>query len=617
MRKFLFLVFVFQMTNSQSIADRFKIRSTYNPNSISKLTSEFNNEFISQKNLISKYKDSRLVKESEQKSLQRIYDGVPIYFTTENTESGITIRANSLYEGGELGLNLSGKGIVAGVWDGGKVRSTHQEFANGRVVLGDNFNSFSSHGSHVTGTIIGGGIDAKSKGIAFGGTARTFYWDLDLSEMTTFGAEGYLVSNHSYGYNITDLANWRFGAYDQTSTDYDKISEVFPYYQIVVAAGNSRNLVHPQIIAKSGYDLLSGSALSKNCLVVAAVSAIENYDNASNVRIASFSNYGPTDDGRIKPDIAAQGVGVFSASSISDVSYETLNGTSMAAPAITGLVLLLQEHFKNLNGYFMKAASVRGLICHTASEAGFTTGPDYEYGWGLANGKEAAKLISNNGIKSIIKEENLINDGVYTRTFSINTTQPLSVSIAWTDPAGVKTASGVEDSRAPILINNLDLKLIKDGVVFYPWKLNPDIINQAATNNSENEVDNIEKVFIENAEPGIYTIQVTHKGLLLNGSQEFSLIADGQTSTTLSSSEFVLNDGFRIYPNPAQEFLFFDIPLACVPQSIGVFDLTGKMISSFNYEQKNNIDISGLMSGVYIVKFTCEDKTVNLKFVKN
>lgn len=605
------------MVNSQTVGDRNRIRSTYNANSIFKITSEFNNEFILQKKLISKYKDSRLVKDSEKKSLQRIYDGVPIYFTTDNTASGITVRANALYEGGELGLNLSGRGIVAGVWDGGKVRSTHQEFANGRVVFGDNFNSFSSHGSHVTGTIISGGIDAKSKGIAFEATARTFYWDLDLSEMTNFGAEGYLVSNHSYGYNIADLANWRFGAYDQTSTDYDKISEVFPYYQIVVAAGNSRNLVHPQIIAKSGYDLLAGSALSKNCLVVAAVSPIEKYDSASNVRIASFSNYGPTDDGRIKPDIAAQGVGVFSVSSISDVSYETLNGTSMAAPAITGLVLLLQEHFKNVNGYFMKAASVRGLICHTASEAGFTTGPDYEYGWGIANGREAAKLISNNGSKSIIKEENLINNEVYRKTFSINTTQPLSVSIAWTDPAGVKTASGVEDSRTPNLINNLDLKVIKDGVVFYPWKLNPDIINQAATNNSDNEVDNIEKVFIENAEPGLYTIQVTHKGSLLNGSQEFTLIADGQTSTTLAASEFVLNDGFRIYPNPAQEILFFDIPLGFIPQFIGVFDLTGKMIRSYNYEQKNNIDISGLVSGVYIIKFICEERTVNLKFVKN
>jgi hypothetical protein len=102
----------------------------------------------------------------------------------------------------------------------------------------------------------------------------------------------------------------------------------------------------------------------------------------------------------------------------------------------------------------------------------------------------------------------LINDRVYTKTFSINTIQPLSVYNI--DPDRVKTDSGVEDSRTPILINNLDLKLIKDRVVFYPWKLNPDIINQAATNNSDNEVDNIEKVFIENAEPSVYTIKVTY-----------------------------------------------------------------------------------------------------------
>jgi hypothetical protein len=40
----------------------------------------------------------------------------------------------------------------------------------------------------------------------------------------------------------------------------------------------------------------------------------------------------------------------------------------------------------------------------------------------------------------------------------ITVNQPLSVSIAWTDPVGVITASGVEDSRNSVLVNNLDLK---------------------------------------------------------------------------------------------------------------------------------------------------------------
>jgi hypothetical protein len=46
------------------------------------------------------------------------------------------------------------------------------------------------------------------------------------------------------------------------------------------------------------------------------------------------------------------------------------------------------------------------------------------------------------------------------------------------DPDRVKTDSGVEDSRTPILINNLDLKLINQSCI-YP-KLNPDIINQGS-----------------------------------------------------------------------------------------------------------------------------------------
>jgi hypothetical protein len=89
-----------------------------------------------------------------------------------------------------------------------------------------------------------------------------------------------------------------------------------------------------------------------------------------------------------------------------------------------------------------------------------------------------------------------------------------------------------------------------------------------ATNNSDNEVDNIEKVFIENAEPGTYTIQVTHKGALLNGIQEFSLIADGQTSYN-SFIKFLINDGFRFIKS-SSKFLFFDLPSLRYLQSIMV-----------------------------------------------
>ncbi|MFV8344934.1 S8 family serine peptidase [Flavobacterium sp. ZB4P13] len=617
MKKIFFMLFAFQISFSQTNVEREKIKSTYDEKKIVKLKDRFNSDFKFQKNLINAYKSNKLIVDSEKRSLQRIYDGMPIYFTTDNAESGITINANSLYTNGELGLNLSGLGITAGVWDSGKVRSTHQEFNNDRIVLGDNYATLSSHASHVSGTIISAGIDSKSKGIAYKGTAKTFYWDSDISEMAAFGSEGFLVSNHSYGYTLGGLANWRFGAYDQTSADYDMISDVFPYYQIVVAAGNSRNSIHPQIVAKNGFDLLTGSTLSKNCLVVGAVNYVDNYTGPSSVAISSFSNYGPTDDGRIKPDIVAKGVGVYSTTSTSDLSYDgTYNGTSMAAPAITGLILLLQEHYKNLNGVFMKAATVKGLICHTASETGYYNGPDYEYGWGLANGKEAALLISNNGSKSVIKEENLVENTLFSKLITLNTSQPLSISIAWTDPVGTIVSSGIEDSRTSVLVNNLDLKVIKDNVVYYPWKLDVTKPQEQATNNSDNDVDNIEKIFIENAEPGTYTIQVSHKGTLLSGSQNFSLIVNGQTGLTLASSDFEMNDAIKLYPNPTQDVLFFELPQNFTPITIEIYDVLGKQINKVNYLQKNSIKVSDLLSGLYFIKFVGVEKVIDLKFVK-
>jgi hypothetical protein len=54
---------------------------------------------------------------------------------------------------------------MAGVWDGGKVRSTHQEFNNDRILLGDSYATLSSHATHVSGIIMSVGIDSKSKGM--------------------------------------------------------------------------------------------------------------------------------------------------------------------------------------------------------------------------------------------------------------------------------------------------------------------------------------------------------------------------------------------------------------------------------------------------------------------
>ncbi|SFE20185.1 S8 family serine peptidase [Flavobacterium xueshanense] len=620
MKKILFCILIFQISTAQTIEERKKITQSYDNEQINNFIVKLSEAQKEQKRKIHNYKLQYRLLDSETSSLQRIYDGVPVFYTIENDASAASIRANSLQPNGVLGLNLTGSGITAGVWDGGKVRGTHQELSGSKVSFGDGAVSPSAHSTHVTGTIIGLGVVARARGLAYQAKAKTFFWDSDVEEMTSFGGEGYLVSNHSYGYSITNsFASARFGYYDQTSSDFDKISEVFPYYQIVVAAGNSRNSDHPQINAKGGFDMLTGATVSKNTIVVAAVNSVLNYTGPASVTMSSFSNYGPTDDGRIKPDISAKGVGVYSCNGPNDNTYETLSGTSMAAPAITGLIVLLQQHYNNLNATFMKAATARGLLCHTADEAGFSMGPDYSYGWGLANGEEAAKLISSNGKTSLILETSLTDKVVFTKQITISSPRALHVSIAWTDPValGAVVTPITADNRTTNLVNNLDLKIINEsGTVYFPWKLDPTSLNSAATQSSDNNVDNIEKVFIENAPAGKYTIQVTNKGALLSGTQDFTLIAGGLDNMFLSSSDFDKNDLIKFYPNPVQENLFFDLPSSFDLSDIAIYDLTGRLIRILKYRQINNIKVSDLTSGMYFVKFISPDRTINVKFIK-
>jgi subtilisin family serine protease len=179
--------------------------------------------------------------------------------------------------------------------------------------------------------------------------------------------------------------------------------------------------------------------------------------------MSTFSNFGPPDDGRIKPDLSSKGVDVSSTISVSDNGYSESQGTSMAAPGITGLIALLQKHYNNLNpGTFMRSATVRALLFQSAREAGDYIGPDYRFGWGLPDGTAAAQIISNKNISTIVEENTLNNGQVYTKNITINSVQDINVAIAWTDRIGVANLSGDIDNRTPRLINNLDLKILKD-----------------------------------------------------------------------------------------------------------------------------------------------------------
>ena len=464
-------------------------------------------------------------------------DGFPIYYTNNNANAAKSTRANHLNTGGTLGLELNGQGMVARVWDGGTVRASHNLFS-GRVTVVDDPSSttYAAHGTHVTGTIMASNASAATKGMAYMAQARTFEWTDDNSEALSEVQLGMLISNHSYGVPITGstgvLPSWYIGSYTQDARDWDEIAYESPYYLAVLSAGNDGlSNANPDPLA-FGYDKLTGNKVSKNNMVVAnAQDAVVAADGTlTSVAINTSSNQGPTDDYRVKPDITGNGTSVISTNSTSDSSTTTMSGTSMASPNVAGTLLLLQQHYKNVTNTFMKAATLKGLACHTADDTG-NIGPDPVFGWGLLNAKKAAETITGNGLNSWISEENLLQEQSSSIVVKASGTEPLIASITWTDvPGAANNGTLPANDTTKALVNDLDIRITKNAVVYYPWKLNS-ITSAEATQLGDNAVDNVEQVKIDSPTNSNYTVTVTHKGILQNGKQNYTLVITGLTSS--------------------------------------------------------------------------------------
>jgi hypothetical protein len=460
-------------------------------------------------------------------------------------------------------------------WDGGAVRGTHEQLS-GRVTQVDGDTTISNHATHVAGTLVGDGTpDASAKGMAPQATLDAYYWDDDNAEMAAAAAGGILVSNHSYGfatgwsrpawYNYSATPQVEadgFGLYHSSARDWDVIAENAPYYLICKSAGNDRNDIpvavgdtfyldansnNPYVYdpinnpstspekdgGTDGYDCVSYMGNAKNILTVGAANDVLNYSGPSDVSMSSFSGWGPTDDGRIKPDIVGNGVGLFSSLGWTNSSYGSYSGTSMSSPNVAGSLILLQEHYINThNSNAMLAATLKALIIHTARECGAADGPDYEYGWGLLSARDAADLIQEDINKdSTIAELSLNNGDTLFYTFESDGTQPLRATICWTDPAG--SSSSALNDATPKLVNDLDLRITDSlgSTTYEPYILDPASPSSAAST-GDNDLDNVEQVYIASPSAGLYTLTITHKGTLA-AAQDVSLIVTGQSNLLL------------------------------------------------------------------------------------
>ncbi|MCB0399651.1 MAG: S8 family serine peptidase [Winogradskyella sp.] len=652
MKKFilLILILVFAANNqifSQEISqERFNLLSEANK----KLYTQLYNEYLERQ---SRIEDFLLLNENAKKrfiengtiyEIRDIINGYPIYLTTDNALAAAATKTDQLHTGGSLGLNLDGSGMVVGVWDGGPVQSSHPEFSinilNSRVLVIDSETpdgdiGFSNHGTHVAGTIGAQGVDPLAKGMAPNVEIKSYGWINDLSEMllaTTDVNQPIYLSNHSYGVPVSSYVSSGqealIGAYIQDSRNIDDLIYNNPKYLPVASAGNSGTVSHSGQLS-SGLDKLTQEKTSKNNLVVANANPSVFNGNLTNLVINPGSSQGPTDDFRIKPDIAGDGTNLYSPTANS--TYSIFSGTSMSAPNVTGTLVLLQQYYSQLNGgEFMNASTLKALVCHTSVDDNAQPGPDPVFGWGFLDAKQSAEVISAADTnEAVLQELTLENNDTYSFTFTAEAGAKLSATICWTDLPG-NVASGVLNDPTPVLVNDLDLRITKDATTYLPWRLSPSLIGGVTNSKGDNVVDNIERVDIDVPTTGIYTLLVTHKGSLQgNGpnpfaqSQDFSLIITGN-NLTLSVDENDLARKLAVYPNPSNgEFtITFESNLNSVDNSvkIDVYDIQGRLVYNNSFINssslfKETIKLENAKAGVYMVNISEGNRTTSHKLV--
>jgi len=502
--------------------------------------------------------------------------GHPQYYQTDNMDAADSISSDEIWPGSTNGFSLTGSPVTLGIWDDGSVRTTHYEFES-RVEVKDGAVLRADHPTSVAGTMIAGGVlVSEAKGMAYEASIHSYDWTDDLSELAGAAEKNIRISNHSYSYSrgwlynkdvsvwvwlgtpsISDEEDYQFGLYDITAQERDQFVYDAVYNLPVWAAGNDRddgptsqpvshyyfdentNAVLSTAVRyvdgyDDGFDTIGSGETAKNILTVGAIEdMISGYTAASNVMMSTFSGFGPTDDGRIKPDVMANGVSLITPSASGDTYYffGGISGTSFSAPSVSGSLGLLQQLHQQLHGTNQPpwASTYKGIVIHTADEAGDTPGPDYRFGWGLMNTLSIARIFDETtdwNSKPYLKEVSLPDGETASFRVTADTNQPLRVTICWTDVPGAVQPNQLDPTNS-VLVNDLDLRVMSpDGATNFPWVLDPFNPTNAATH-GDNILDNVEQVVVENTTTGLYEVVINHKGSLSNGVQDVSILING------------------------------------------------------------------------------------------
>ncbi|WP_182134522.1 S8 family serine peptidase [Nitrosopumilus sp. b1] len=429
--------------------------------------------------------------------------------------------------------------------------------------------------------------------------------DVDLSNLSMGHVVTERVHKHEeHGRPDFSVECTQLGSYSSTSQLLDRISydglghEHGPLL-IIKSAGNERQYDDCNVRvynqrgwntnnAAESYGIINSPATAKNLIVVGSI------DTATG-NFSAFSNFGPTSDGRLKPDIMAPGCNTSNPAhepSLQNTGYwfTGLNnnyvqdcGTSFSAPLVTGLVSLLNQEWRITHSERLPPHTAKAILIHTADDPPSPKpGPNYQFGWGIANALRAITLVHENPNEQRIFQGQVNEGQVFTQTFTSNGDNPLRATLVWDDPPGAITVE-------PSLQSDLDLVVKHNNRVFYPWVLDPNNPNQPAKNSTFLQVplkDELNNVEVVDTDPisGNWVVEVTGEAVPFSP-QKFTLIISD--SITLPNTS---NGGGSVNPDDPCQQSELSVGDRCIPYTMSSGSITSAEINQDNPSLVINID---------------------------